>query len=147
MSILDKIKSSLWLNVSNYKEKKLLEEDNFDRNTEYNVDIMLTNHCRFKCKERWISIDDAKEEFKLLPEYEYSISKKYRNYRMVANKYVFHIWYNWAIITIYPNDKELRDAKDKIYTERSRDKKQKLFTHCHRWIIRDSISCFRKSHS
>ena len=130
-------------NIKNKNEKKLLDEENkYIDEARYNIIDMMTQHCKIKCFERWIDMKELEQELYLDRSYEYHVCRKHKNYRIIANKYVYHIWYNWALITVYVDDKEERDKRAEEYAKLSFDWKQVLFHKIDRKIVFDSINQF-----
>ncbi len=127
---------------ANIKKKELINENKYIDNARYNVRDMMTQHCKIKCFERWIDMKELEQELYLDRSYEYHVCRKHKNYRIIANKYVYHIWYNWALITVYVDDKEERDMRAFAYAKLSFDWKQVLFHKIDRKIVFDSINQF-----
>ena len=125
------------------KEEGKKEED-YILNARYNIIDMMTQHCKIKCFERWIKIEELQKIFYLSDSYQYDVCRRHKNYRIIMDKYVMHIWYNWSIITIYYDDKEERDRRAEEYAKNSFDWKQLLFYPINKKIIWDSINKFVK---
>ena len=127
---------------ANIKKKELISENKYIDEARYNIIDMMTQHCKIKCFEIWIDMKELEQELYLSKSYEYHVCRKHKNYRIIANKYVYHIWYNWALITVYVDDKEERDKRAEEYAKRSFDGKQVLFHNIDRKIVFDSINQF-----
>ena len=126
---------------SQSKEKK---EEDYILNARYNIIDMMTQHCKIKCFEKWIKIEELQKIFYLSDSYQYDVCRRHKNYRIIMDKYVMHIWYNWSIITIYYDDKEERDKRAEEYAKNSFDWKQVLFYPINKKIVWDSINKFVK---
>ena len=124
------------------KERK--KEEEYMLNARYNILDMMTQHCKIKCFERWIKIEELQKIFYLSDSYQYDVCRRHKNYRIIMDKYAMHIWYNWSIITIYYDDKEERDKRAEEYAKNSFDWKQVLFYPINKKIVWDSINKFVK---
>ncbi len=134
-------KRTLAVCIAKNERKK---EEEYMLNARYNIMDMMTQHCKIKCFERWIKIEELQKIFYLSDNYQYDVCRRHKNYRIIMDKYVMHIWYNWFIITIYYDDKEERDRRAIEYAKNSFDWKQVLFYPINKKIVWDSINKFVK---
>lgn len=110
----------------------------------FNLPVMLSRHCVKSMQKRNITLENIEKDFKLIPENRYWHNIVEKRYRVVTSKYVYIIWYNWLIITIYDYNEENMIAQDEMYKRKSIDWKVERFERVELkniwWVIRRFIT-------